>query len=103
MDKAIRVQILDETDSTDTLMKGMNPISCPSGGVGKYEHSQNTILAIGVKNVTPANSEYLVSIFIPPHSVQRIYEEWDIPINVPLEKYGISPHKRYSLRVFVWH
>ena len=33
--------------------------------------------------VTAANGNYLLSMFPPRHnSVQHIYEEWDIPINV---------------------
>ena len=44
---------------------------------------KNTILASGVKKVSAASGDYLVSIFFPLLTiVQHIYEEWDIPINV---------------------
>ena len=36
-----------------------------------------------MKKVPTARGDYLVGIFYPPHnSVQHIYEEWDLPINV---------------------
>ena len=36
-----------------------------------------------MKKVTTASSDYFLRIFSPVHNiVQRIYEEWDILINV---------------------
>ena len=35
-----------------------------------------------MKKVTTANGGYLAYFYPPHNSVQRIYDEWDIPINV---------------------
>ena len=43
---------------------------------------KNTKLTSDMKKVTTARSDYLAYFYLPHDSVQCIYEEWDIPINV---------------------